>query len=370
MLKVGIIGGGLNSAVGNAHLAAIRLSNNYEIVAACFSRDLKINNETANNVGIFHDKVYSDYSELIDDNIDILDAVIILTPTDKHIEPVIYALKRNINVICEKALAPSVNQALEIKNVLEKSSAKLFVIYNYLGYPMVKELRAIIEKGELGDLFSIQVEMPQEGFIKTTNGNLAKPQSWRLYDNNLIPTLSLDLGVHLHILIKFITDLEPLNVVAVSKSRGEFLEITNDVNAIIEYSSDVLCNMWYGKTSLGHRNGMKIRLYGSKGSLFWEQVKPEYIVYNDIEGRSIILDRNSPSIEIANSNNYNFFKGGHPTGFIEALANYYNDIYKLFGDTNSNSKKKNVYGIDESIEGLKLFEAINTSSNTKNWVKI
>jgi predicted dehydrogenase len=130
MLKVGIIGGGLNSAVGNAHLAAIRLSNNYEIVAACFSRDLKINNETANNVGIFHDKVYSDYSELIDDNIDILDAVIILTPTDKHIEPVIYALKRNITVICEKARAPSVNQALEIKNVLEKSSAKLFVIYN------------------------------------------------------------------------------------------------------------------------------------------------------------------------------------------------------------------------------------------------
>ena len=370
MIKVGIIGGGINSAVGNAHLAAIRLSNNFQIVAAIFSRDKNINNETAEKVGIPQDKIYSNYEVMIDDNINILDFLIILTPTDQHFEQVIYALNKNLNVICEKALTSSVNQALNIQKVLDKSKAQLFVIYNYLGYPMVKELRSIIDKGEIGNIFSIQVEMPQEGFVKTINGKLPMPQSWRLNDNKLTPILSLDLGVHLHSLIKFITKLKPLSVVAVSNSKGNFNEIITEINAIIKCSNDVICNMWYSKTSLGHRNGMKIRVYGSKGSLFWEQINPEYITFNDIEGGRIILDRNSPKIEVANSNNYNLFKGGHPTGFIEALTNYYNDISQTFIDKKLNYSNQNVFGIKESIEGLKLFEAINRSSNTKSWEQV
>lgn len=367
MLKVGIIGGGINSAVGNAHLAAIRLSNNFQILVASFSRDIKINKETAEKVGILPDKLYSNYKNMIDDNIDVLDFVIILTPTDQHLEQVIYALNKNLNVICEKALTSSVNNAINIQQVLDNSKAQLFVIYNYLGYPMVKELKAIIEKGDIGEIFSIQVEMPQEGFVKTTNGELSKPQSWRLYDNKYISTLSLDLGVHLHSLIKFITKLDPLSVVAISKSRGNFIEITTEINTIIQFSNDVICNMWFSKTSLGHRNGMKIRVYGSNGSVFWEQINPEFITLNDVEGGSHILDRNSPKIQIANSSHYNIFKGGHPTGFIEALTNYYNDIYYAFINKNSDNLNGKVFGINESIEGLKLFEAINKSSNTKSW---
>ena len=367
MLKIGIIGGGINSAVGNSHLAAIRLSNNFQIVVASFSRDNNINKETAEKIGLFPDKLYSNYQNMIEDYMDVLDFVVILTPTDKHLEQVIYALNKNINVICEKALTTSVNNAINIKQVLDQSKAQLYVIYNYLGYPMVKELKAIIEKGEIGNIFSIQVEMPQEGFIKTTNGELSKPQSWRLYDNESIPTLSLDLGVHLHSLIKFITKLDPLSVVAISKSRGNFIEITSEINTIIECSYDVTCNMWFSKTSLGHRNGMKIQVYGSNGSVFWEQINPEYITLNDIEGGCHILDRNSPKIQIANSSHYNLFKGGHPTGFIEALTNYYNDIYHAFINKNDESLNKNVFGIKESIEGLKLFEAINKSSKTKSW---
>ena len=296
-----------------------------------------------------------------------LDFLIILTPTNQHFEQVIYALKKNINVICEKSLTSSVIEALNIQKVLDESKAQLFVIYNYLGYPMVKELRSIIEKGEIGNIFSIQVEMPQEGFIKTINGNLPMPQTWRLNDNKSIPVLSLDLGVHLHSLIKFITKLKPLNVIAISNSKGNFNEIITEINAIIECSNDVTCNMWYSKTSLGHRNGMKIRVYGSNGSVFWEQINPEYITLNDVEGGSHILDRNSPKIQIANSSHYNLFKGGHPTGFIEALTNYYNDIYYAFINKNSQNLNENVFGINESIEGLKLFEAINKSSNTKSW---
>jgi predicted dehydrogenase len=370
MIKVAIIGGGINSAVGNAHFSALRLSNNYDIVAAAFSRDKNINYETADKIGITQDKVYSQYETMIDDNIGILDAVIILTPTDQHMDQVVYALKNNLNVICEKALAASVNQVFHIQEALSNSKAKLFVIFNYLGYPMVKELRSIIQNGKLGKIFSIQVEMPQEGFVKTIKGELPTPQSWRLTDNKSIPTVSLDLGVHLHSLIKYITELKPLRVVAISKSKGCFSEIVNDINAIIECSEDVICNLWYSKISLGHRNGMKIRVYGSLASVFWEQTNPEFITLNDIYGNCMLIDRNSPNIEIGNSQYYNIFKGGHPAGFIEALTNYYNDINEALTKSSLGQSNQNVFGIEESIEGLKLFEAINKSSNTKKWVEL
>jgi predicted dehydrogenase len=370
MLKVCVIGGGINSAVGTAHLAAIRLSNKYEIWGAVFSRDGNTNYESARKYGITDDKIFSCYKEMIDFNCGIIDAVIILTPTTSHIDQVIYSLDKDINVICEKALASSVKEVKVIQKALHKSKASLFVIYNYLGYPMVKEMRSLVNRGRLGKVYSIQVEMPQEGFVKRIKGELATPQKWRLVDNMAIPTISLDLGVHLHSLIKFITQLTPVSVVSLSKSRGAFTQVITEIHTIIEYSDEVMCSMWFGKTSLGHRNGMKLRIYGSDGSVFWEQINPEFVVFNDVEGRVSVLDRNSPDIEIANSIEYNLFKGGHPSGFVEALCNYYLDLYNEVKKPGSDQSNEMVFGILEATEGLRLFEGVQKSSQKRQWISL
>lgn len=370
MIRIGIIGGGLNSAIGKAHMSALALTNRFRVGAACFSRYDNVNIATAKAFNIRHEKLYFDYTQLIENEKSTIDAILILTPTDQHKDQVICALKSGYSVICEKSLTTSVEDALEIGIFLKHSEASLNVIYNYLGYPMVKELRQMIRSGKLGKVISIQIEMPQESFIRTSNGQPLLPQKWRLKDNS-IPTISLDLGVHLHMMIHYLTGEKPMRVTGVSRSFGNFHKVIDDVNALIEYTNGLECNMWYSKAAIGHRNGLRIRVYGSKGSASWLQTEPEIVEYADIEGNRMLIDRNSPGITIANSERYNRFKGGHPSGFVEALANYYLDLADQFNDrsTRVNSSSE-VFGFNESLEGLQLFESIALSSEKKCWLEI
>jgi predicted dehydrogenase len=370
VLKLGIIGGGVNSAVGKAHFSALALSNLFVVSAACFSRNNECNLETANWIGLSSENVYSDFKELIDKRNHDLDAILILTPTDQHCDQVVYALRNGINVICEKSLTTSLSEAYRISESLKKSHSKLFVIYNYLGYPMVKELKNMIHDGKLGNIHSLKLEMPQEGFIRKVNGKPILPQEWRLKDNE-IPTVSLDLGVHLHMLAYYLTGASPIRTASISKTQGNFKGIVDDVNALIEYSGNISCDMWFSKIASGHRNGLTVRIYGTEGNASWIQTEPENIFFSDIEGNRMIIDRNSPNVEISRNETYHRFKGGHPAGFIEALANYYIDIAKAFHNKYDRTDvSSEVFGIEESIEGLKLFKAISDSSKNKCWIEL
>lgn len=370
MIKVAILGGGLNSAVGKAHISALSISSIFSIEAACFSRNDKVNKSTALEFNVSEKYLYSDYSVLIESQKGKIDFIIILTPTDQHADQVILALKNGISVICEKALTTSVEKASEIQEYLENGQLSLFVIYNYLGYPMIKELRNLIINGKLGKILSIQVEMPQEGYIRTVDGKPIVPQNWRLRDYE-IPTISLDLGVHLYIIIYYLTREYPLKAIAVARNIGNFKGIVDDVNVLIEYTNNLFSNMWYSKAALGYRNGLLIRVFGSKGSATWLQTSPEYIQFSDSNGNKMVLDRNSPGVQVSNSDRYNRFKGGHPAGFVEALANYYCDIADVFQNKNQkNSSNKEVFGYKESIEGLRLFNAVKESSEKKCWIDI
>ncbi|MHA1381640.1 MAG: Gfo/Idh/MocA family protein [Candidatus Helarchaeota archaeon] len=372
-LKVAFLGGAINSAVGNTHFSAINISNQYKLVAGCFSRNKIINYKTARKYDVTDDRVYQNIDELIEKENGNIDAIIILTPTDQHFQHVICCLRAGIPVICEKALACSVEDAEMIKQELERDKGFLKVIYNYLGYPMLRELKNIIEKGKLGKINQLLIEMPQEGFKRIGNdGNPIIPQKWRLYDGS-IPMISLDLGVHLHMINKYLIKEKPLSVMSISNSFGNLNGIIDNVSCIIEYSNNLVCNMWFSKVALGKRNGLKVRIYGEAGSAEWIQENPEYLYLSDKYGRNWMVDRGHIDMEISNHERYNRFKAGHPAGFIEAFANYYDDIAKALLQHLLYKKIiicKNCFGVAESIEGLKLFEAIAKSNSTRKWEKL
>jgi predicted dehydrogenase len=371
MIKIGIIGGGLNSAVGSAHFSALLLSNKYKIIAGSFSRNREINLQTGFKYNLDESIIYSNLTELIKNNSKNLDCIIILTPTDQHTSQVIECLDNNIPVICEKALTSSVEDAMIIKNKLIESNGFLSVIYNYLGYPMLRELKYILNSNKLGKIIQIQTEMPQEGFLKIVNGSPLKPQDWRLHDDK-ISVLSLDLGVHLHMMIKFLISEIPIKVVSSSQSYGNFSEVTDNINSIVQYSNNIICNMWYSKVAIGKRNGLFIRVYGELGSAEWYQENPEYLQIALNDGQRFIVDRGSRDIRISIEERYTRFKVGHPAGFIEALANYYEDIandLKKYLNGESNFTKES-FGVDEALEGLKLFDAIEKSNKNASWQNI
>lgn len=371
-LKLAFLGGGINSAVGMAHYSAISIDNNFELVAGSFSRNNETNQTSASYYKITPSRVYNDVDILINAERNNVDAVVVLTPTNQHAMQVTSLLESKIPVICEKSLATSLDENLRIKELLNKNNGFLAVIYNYLGYPMVRELKYIAQNGLIGTIHHIQIEMPQEGFIREDlNGNPKIPQDWRLNDSE-IPTISLDLGVHLHMLIKYLTNEKPLKVVAKCSSSGNFPSVIDNINCLIDYSNNITCNMWYSKIALGKRNGLKISIYASKGSVEWVQENPEILNLSDNQGRRWTLDRGDETVKVCNLSRYSRFKVGHPSGFIEAFANYYQDIYYAVLDYNNKGELNfgNCFGVEESIEGMRLFETIQKSCISNSWEKI
>ncbi|MCM8796076.1 MAG: Gfo/Idh/MocA family oxidoreductase [Candidatus Omnitrophica bacterium] len=371
-LKLAFIGGGINSVVGYTHLIASHMDKKWILKAGSFSKEKNINLETVEKWNLKDVKVYDDWREMLKQEKGKLDAVVIITPTPDHPEFILKAIELGYPVICEKALASSVEKAKEIKKNVDSKKAFLVVTYNYLGYPMLRELKDMIVRGDLGKINHIYIEMPQEGFSRLTlNGTIPNVQTWRLKDE-FIPTISLDLGVHLHAIVYFLTGEKPLEVVADYTTYGWFKNIVDNVIAIIKYSNDIRCLMWYSKSALGHRNGLRIRIYGDKKSAEWYQMNPEELTLSTVTGERFVVDRASCGTKITTEQRYNRFKAGHPAGFIEAFANLYVDIadcllqYKQKGTYYS----PYVFGIDVALEGLKLFEAFSVSVESRNWVRL
>ncbi len=371
-LKLGFIGGSLESAVGNTHRIAISMDEKFELVSGLFSRTHEKSIATARQYNISTSRAYSDIDEFIKNEKHEIDAVAIMTPQNQHFNYILRCLDSNIPVICEKALVEDVVSAILIKKKLEEKKGYLSVTYNYTGYPMIREMRHMISSGKYGVVQQIMLEMPQEGFGKKNSENQPiVPQEWRLRDA-AIPTVSLDLGIHLHMMGYFLTGFEALEVCALSNTYGNFENIIDNVTALVKYENDITGYIWYGKTAMGYRNGLKVRILCSRGTLEWVQEYPEYIHVSDNRGNRYIIDRGSPDLTVAVQNRYQRFKVGHPAGFLEAFANYYYDVaVQLNSFINGKSlENEYVFGIDASVSGLKFLDALARSSKTNSWVSI
>ena len=370
-LKLGFIGGGINSAVGRTHKIAAEMDSRFEVVCGAFSRHADVNTKTGYEYGITPERVYNSWVDLLQKEKGKIDAVVILTPTPTHTEIIIEAIKQGYPVICEKALTNSLLDANEIAKVVESHNGFLAVTYNYTGYPMVRELKHMIKNGVLGKIQQVHIEMPQEGFLRITpDGKAQIPQQWRLEDGE-IPTVSLDLGVHLHNMVDFLIAEKPIRLVALQNNYGNFSGIIDNVQCIAEYTNNVTCNFWYGKTALGQSNGLKVRIFGEKGSVEWLQLHPEEFVYCDNMGNRHKIDKGSASLQIASQDRYSRFKAGHPAGFIEAFANYYCDIVSSLTEYKTNKKQNSdlIFTVYDACESLKLTHAIQKSDLDKTWIK-
>jgi len=325
-LSLGFIGGGLNSAIGQTHRIASQMDGHFKLVAGCFSRDPAINQHTGLTWGLSAQDIYSDALSLLHHCHTQLDAIVILTPTPQHRDIILACLEYKLPIVCEKALVATVTEAQVIQQEIARTDGQLSVTFNYSGYPMVRELRERLLSGELGKIQHVMIEMPQEGFARiNAKGEPAQPQAWRCTDDE-IPTVSLDLGVHVHQMVEFLTDKHAIDVYAVNSTFARIPGVIDTVNIVSRYEEGMVCNYWYGKGALGHRNGLRVRVYCSEGSAEWLQMEPETLRMTDRYGNVSLVDRTSSNNKVANQARYCRFKAGHPAGFIEAFANYYADI--------------------------------------------
>jgi predicted dehydrogenase len=365
MYKLAFIGGGSESIAGYPHFIASQMDRRFEVVAGVFSSNKESNKKTAKKWKV--NSYYESVDDLIKYEKENIDAVSVLTPTPLHIEAIEKLLEANIPIICEKPLVGSYEDILKIEKIFDKDKHFLIVTNNYSGYPMIRELKQKIKNKELGEILHVKLKMPQESFLRPPK-SVKYPQKWRLKDG-YIPMISLDLGAHLHHLAYFLLGEEPNKVFATYNSFSKY-KVIDDMTMLLEYKSGIKGHFWLSKTALGNRNGLHIEIYGSKASAIWHQENPEKLEFSYFTGQKTIIDRGS-DIEMIPNPLYHRMTPGHPSGYIEAFANLYNDIANCLDNYFLSKKYKSdyVYGFEHAKNGIELLHNSSISNENKSWIE-
>jgi len=329
---IAFVGGGIGSAIGNVHRISSQMDGNFQLVGGCFSRSPNANAETGSRWGLSETRIYRDLFELIDSERERVSTVAVLTPVFSHASIISVLLEEGFNVISEKPLVSSLDEARHLMAVAERSASQLYVTFNYTGYPMIRELRARILRGDFGQVRQMRLTMQQESYVKRDpEGNPIPPQVWRREDRS-IPTVSLDLGMHVVHLQQFLLPQKPRSVTSRLASFGNFNDVVDDVDVMYACEEGLFVHGWWSKSAAGYTNGLSVELFGTEGSAKWVQLDPETLRLRGTGGSEQIIHRGTNDCIVAGLSRYNRFKAGHPDGFIEAFANTYADIAMRLDD--------------------------------------
>ena len=359
-IKVAIIGGGINSTIGNAHYFSMRLDGGFDIVSGFFSRNSKINVKSAKYLKINSSRVYNNFKELILTEKSNVDFFLVLTPTSSHFEILKFLINQKVNIICEKPIVSDLYEAKIIKKLLRNYSKKFITIFNYTGYPAVREIKEIIKRKKIGRIISFNFKMPQETFVKN---NIQSIQKWRLIDKTL-PTITQDLTVHLINLIFFIFKTKPKKVISYYSQNFNHLKVKDDCKSILVFSN-FSGTIWVSKSALGEKNGLSLEIYGERGSVVWRQSDNENLVISYKTGETKIINRSCKTYEMSKPR-YQRYRPGHPSGFIEAFSNYYTDI-KNFFMTNKSGYLSN---FNDGYQAIEILNYLSLSNKKQKWINI
>jgi len=370
-LKLGIIGGGPNSWIGHVHRISSRFDDKYEIVAGVFSRNSKQSTSFGKSIGVSEDRCYSNYLTMANKESlrkDKIDVVSIMTPPGSHQIIAEKFIDKNIHIISDKPFAADLKQAKSLFNKIKKNrKIKYALTHNYSAYPMVREAKVLIEKGKIGKVEDINFEYVQdwsEG--KTINKkNSRKMFRWKL-DNKIVgvSTVLNELGSHACHLASYMSGLKTKKVFADITQVSKTVKMDNNAKVLIEFDNGAKGMFWTSCTARGGVYGLRIRIFGSKGSLEWVQNDPTYLKFNPSKGAVRILERGFHDASF--SKKFSRIKFGHPEGYLDAFSN----IYREFAES-LKSKKRTFYpNEDEGYETAKFIDACKRSSKSKKWVKL
>ena len=372
-LKLGIIGGGPNSWIGHVHRIAARFDDKYILVAGVFSRNSKKSISFGKSLGIDPQRCYSNYSEMADKENKLrnkIDVVSIMTPPGSHQKIAEKFIDKNIHIISDKPFAANLRQAKSLfKKIKSNNKIKYALTHNYSAYPMVREAKTLVGKGKIGKVEYVNFEYIQDWSDgkKFNSINAKKLFDWKLDPKIVgISTVLNELGSHGYHLAMYISGLKAKKVFADISQTSKKIKMDNNAQILLEFEKGAKGMFWTSTNTKGGVYGLRIRVFGTKGSLEWIQNEPGYLRLNPSKGSVKILERGFHDSKV--SKNFSRIKYGHPEGYLDAFSN----IYKEFAESLlSNRSKKNFYPNEyEGLETAKFINACKISSKNKSWVKI
>lgn len=376
-IRMGMVGGGPGSFIGAVHRMAANLDGQIELVCGCFSSSPAKSLETGRSLFLPEDRIYATYQEMMEREAALpegerMDFVSIVTPNDMHFAPAMLALEKGFDVAMDKPMTYSLDEANQLRDKVKESGRLLLLTHTYTGYPMVKEARERVRRGDLGKIRLVYVEYPQ-GWLYTDCSATNKQAAWRVDPKRSGKAGCMgDIGTHAFNLAEYITGLRTEALCGELHTFVPDRLLDDDGAALLRYEGGARGVLMASQVAISQENSLSIRVYGEKGGLEWHQEEPNTLLMLWPDRQPEVIRTGGAGLSACATANTRT-PAGHPEGYLEAFANLYRHFAATLQARLAGEKPRpedlDFPSVEEGVRGMQFIEAIvSTNSSNQKWI--
>ena len=378
-IRLGMVGGGQGAFIGGVHRIAARLDGAFSLVAGALSSDAARAKASATELGIAADRSYASFAEMAkaeSQRADGIEAVSIVTPNHVHWPAAKAFLEAGIHVICDKPLTSNLADARELAALVARTGKLLVLTHNYTGYPMVRQAREMVEKGLLGDIRVVQAEYAQDWLTEAVS---SKQADWRTDPAKSGAGGAVgDIGTHAFNLLRFVTGLK---VELLSADLDAFVpgrRLDDNAHITLRFApGDGLPaakgSIWASQVAPGNENGLRLRVYGTKGGLEWSQEQPNHLWFTELGQPKQLITRAGAGAGVAAAR-VSRIPSGHPEGYLEGFATIYAEAARAIRAAREGRTPEDDVifpTVEDGVEGVAFIEAcVRSSAENAAWTAL
>ena len=373
-LRMGMVGGGPGAFIGGVHRAAARLDGKIDLVCGAFSTKPENNKAMAAELFLPEEKCYNSYQEMFEKESQLpvgerMDFVAVTTPNSTHFPIAMAALEHGFHVVCEKPMTFTLDEAIALRDKVRETGLVFALMHNYSAYPMIRQMRKMIEDGKIGTLRKI-VATYDLGWLASPNAG--KQATWRV-DPKFSGAAACvgDIGTHAEQLIEFTTGLKITELAADLATFVEGRTLDDDATIMLRFNNGAKGVIECSEVACGEENQFKLRVYGSEGSFEWSQQEPEDLIMRTNDSAMKVLRRGwaelDPSVQAMVR-----LPAGHPEGFFEAFANIYNEFATAVAAKMDGKEYAGLFPTEDAgVRGMNFIETVVRSAGENGaWMPV
>lgn len=376
-IRFGMIGGGEGAFIGAVHRYAAAIDGQFELVCGAFSRDSSNNQRTGAVLSLNPDRLYQSCQDLLAGEAllpvtERMQLLVIVTPNQLHVPISRAAIAAGFHVFCEKPAGVSLMETKQLASELADSSSLYGLAHTYLGYPMVWQARELVKSGALGALRKIFVEYPQGWLSDDLEGRNNKQASWRTDPAQAGNSGCMaDIGTHAFGLAEFISDQQITELCAELTSHIAGRRLDDDGAALFRTNEGASGVLLASQVCVGEENALKIRIYGDKAGLEWQQMEPNTLLFRPLNAPAQLFRAGAGQSYLAAQAQHRCrLPAGHPEGYLEAMANLYRDFAAAIRRGDSGTPA-GVPGISVGLRGMAFIDTVSLSRHSnEKWLKV
>ena len=373
-IKLGILGGGGDSLIGVLHRVASSMYDTYEVIGGVFNPNWEENIGFANKIGLPTNRIYRNFDTLIEKELQLpeserMQVVSILTPNFLHFSMAKKLLESGFHVICEKPMTTTFEEAVILKETLQKAKTVFAVTYTYTGYPMIRQMREMIKSGAIGTIQKVDAQYYQGWINPIIHDSEKRSTTWRLNpEKSGISCCVGDIGTHAFEMLEFVSGLKVESVLADLNYLYSDNQMDIDGTILLRCSHNVKGVICVSQIATGEENSFVVKVYGDKAGLKWEQENPNYLYLME-DGKPLQVLKPGHAYNSELSLDGTKLPPGHPEGIFDAMGNIYKGVAKAINKESYNSGEFPT--MIDGIRGVSFIEkAVASHKNGNVWVPI